>query len=68
MRVLHSRLVQLEERKREEEIARETGAKREIAFGSQIRSYTLHPDGVLDGDIQPFIETWLREKAKGDLS
>jgi peptide chain release factor 2 len=80
LKVLQSRLVQLEEKRREEEIARETGAKREIAFGSQIRSYVLHPykqvkdhrtkhetgniDAVLDGELQDFIETFLRQKAE----
>jgi peptide chain release factor 2 len=82
MRVLQSRLILLEEKKREEELAKESGAKRDIAFGSQIRSYVLHPDkwvkdlrtelktgnvdAVLDGDLQPFIEAWLIEKAKKD--
>ena len=80
MRVLQSRLAQHEEKRREEEIAKETGAKRDISFGSQIRSYTLHPekrvkdhrtnfetgntDAVLDGDLQEFIETYLRQRAE----
>ncbi len=80
LRVLQSRLVVLEERKREEELAKMSGAKREIAFGSQIRSYVLHPykmvkdhrtdhesgnvEAILDGDLQPFIESWLRLKAQ----
>lgn len=80
LKVLQSRLVQLEEQRREKEIAKETGAKTDIAFGSQIRSYTLHPDkrvkdhrtnhetgntdAVLDGDLQEFIETELRRRAQ----
>lgn len=80
MIVLKSRLAQLEEKRREEEIAAVTGTKRDIAFGSQIRSYVLHPykmvkdhrtdvetgnvDQVLDGDLQPFIEAYLRQQAQ----
>lgn len=80
LKVLQSRLVQLEEQRREEVIAKETGVKRDIAFGSQIRSYTLHPDkrvkdhrtnhetgnadAVLDGDLQAFIEAELRRRAQ----
>ncbi|MFQ5653180.1 MAG: peptide chain release factor 2 [Planctomycetota bacterium] len=80
MRVLKSRIVQLEEKKREEELARIGGDKGEIAFGSQIRSYVLHPykmvrdhrsdtetgniDAVLDGDLQLLIEAYLRQHAR----
>jgi peptide chain release factor 2 len=77
MKVLRSRLYDLEMKKREEEAAKRQGEKLEIAWGSQIRSYVLHPyrmvkdhrtgvevgdaDKVLDGDLDPFIEAWLRE-------
>jgi peptide chain release factor 2 len=79
MRVLKSRLVAkaLEEREAEMETLR--GEKSEIGFGSQIRSYVLHPyqmvkdhrtgvetgnvQAVLDGDIDRFIEAELRRKA-----
>ena len=80
MKVLRARLFhrrQEEERRKTE--AREAG-KREIAWGSQIRSYVLHPytmvkdhrtgaevgntQGVLDGDLDGFIEAWLRQKRK----
>ena len=43
MRILKSRLVELEQEKREEELAAERGAAQDIGFGSQIRSYVLHP-------------------------
>jgi peptide chain release factor 2 len=77
MKVLRARLYDREMRKREEEQAEREGQKMDIAFGSQIRSYVLHPyrmvkdhrtgvevgdaDRVLDGDIVPFIEAFLRE-------
>src|SRR5262249_15147984 len=66
MRILRSRLAELAEEEREAELARERGAAQDIGFGSQIRSYVLHPyqlvkdhrtdyevgntQGVLDGD------------------
>jgi peptide chain release factor 2 len=59
------------------------GAKKQNAFGSQIRSYVLQPyqmikdhrtkhqegqvDKVLNGDIEPFIKTYLMQKASGTL-
>ena len=77
MKILRARLYDLEMKKREEEQAEREGQKKEIAWGSQIRSYVLHPyqmvkdhrtqaevgdaRGVLDGDLDPFIEAWLRE-------
>lgn len=78
MKLLKARLYDLEMQKREEELAEAEDAKQDIAWGSQIRSYVLHPyrmvkdhrtdtevgdaDGVLDGDIDPFIEAWLKDK------
>jgi peptide chain release factor 2 len=78
MKILRSRLYDLEMKKRADEAAAREGVKREIAWGSQIRSYVLHPyrmvkdhrtetsvgdaDRVLDGDIDPFIEAWLRSQ------
>lgn len=72
LKVLKSRLYELELRKREEEQDEINANKDDIAFGSQIRSYVLHPyqmakdhrigldignvNAVLDGDIDPFIE------------
>ncbi len=78
-KVLMSRLYQLEEAKRDVELSKIFGEKGEIGFGYRIRSYTLHSynlikdertglkvadvDGVLDGNLQPFIEAELRRKA-----
>ena len=80
LKILRSRLYDLEMKKRAEEEAKRQGLKKEIAWGSQIRSYVLHPyrlvkdhrtgvevgdtDGVLDGALDPFIEGWLREGMK----
>lgn len=78
MKILRSRLYDLEISKREEEAAIKEGQKMEIAWGSQIRSYVLHPyrmvkdhrtnvevgdaDRVLDGGVDPFIESWLDQQ------
>ena len=43
LRILRSRLLEQEQEKREEELAKERGAAQDIGFGSQIRSYVLHP-------------------------
>ena len=76
MKVLKTRLYDLELRKREEAQAKVDSEKKDIAWGSQIRSYVLHPyrmvkdhrtgvevgdaDRVLDGDLGPFLEGFLR--------
>jgi peptide chain release factor 2 len=81
LRILRSRLAELEQERREEELARERGAAQEIGFGSQIRSYVLHPyqlvkdhrteqeagnaQGILDGDLDGFIHSYLLAKAAG---
>jgi peptide chain release factor 2 len=83
MRILRSRLAELEEEKREAELARERGARQDTGFGSQIRSYVLHPyqmvkdhrtdyeagnaQGVLDGDLDGFIHEYLLAKAAGKV-
>jgi peptide chain release factor 2 len=83
MRMLRSRLVELAEEEREAELARERGAAQDIGFGSQIRSYVLHPyqlvkdhrtnheagnaQGVLDGDLDGFIHAYLLAKAAGTV-
>jgi len=75
MKILRARLYDLEISKRKEEAAAKEGIKKDIAWGSQIRSYVLQPyrmvkdhrtsmemgdtDRVLDGDIDTFIEAWL---------
>jgi peptide chain release factor 2 len=75
MRVLRARLYQIANQKQKAELEQLTGDKKEIAFGSQIRSYVFAPyqlikdhrtnveignvDGVMDGDIDPFIEAFL---------
>jgi peptide chain release factor 2 len=79
MRMLKSRLAEVAEEEREAELARERGEAQNTGFGSQIRSYVLHPyqmvkdhrtehetgntEGVLDGDLDPFIQAYLLEKA-----
>ena len=81
MRILKSRLAELQEEQREAELARERGAAQDIGFGSQIRSYVLHPyqlvkdhrtdfevgnaQGVLDGALDGFIREYLLAKAAG---
>ncbi len=76
MKVLRSRLYDLEMQKRAAEQAEREGKKKDNSWGSQIRSYVLHPyrmvkdhrtgaevgdaDRVLDGNLDPFIEAWLR--------
>jgi peptide chain release factor 2 len=75
MRVLKARLYQVYEKKQREELAELTGEKKDIAFGSQIRTYTFHPyqiikdhrtgveigkvDAVMDGEIDPFVAAYL---------
>jgi len=79
MNMLRSRLYRLEEAKRREELQKLYSDKGEIAWGNQIRSYVLHPyqlvkdhrtdeetsniDAVLNGDLDDFIDAYLRMKA-----
>jgi peptide chain release factor 2 len=79
MKLLKSKLVELEERKRREEMAREKGEAQDVAWGSQIRSYVLHPytmvkdhrtgfemgdaQRVLDGDLDGFVHEYLVKSA-----
>ena len=78
LRVLRARLFELEREKKELEIAAQSGEKAEVGFGSQIRSYVLHPyklvkdlrtgeqtadvDRVLDGDLDAFIYAYLKNR------
>jgi peptide chain release factor 2 len=80
MTMLRSKLLELEERRRREEIAKERGEAQDVNFGSQIRSYVLHPYSmvkdhrtdfemgdtarVLDGDLDGFIRAYLLKSAK----
>jgi peptide chain release factor 2 len=81
MRILRARLYQVYEKKQREELAELTGEKKEIAFGSQIRTYTFHPyqvikdhrtglevgnvDAVMDGGLDPFIQAYLTAARTG---
>jgi peptide chain release factor 2 len=81
--MLKARLADLERQKREEELAAIQGEQQRVGFGSQIRSYVLQPyqmikdhrtkmevgdvNRVLDGDLDPFIKTYLLKKASGTL-
>ena len=79
MKMLRSKLVELEERKRNEELAKEKGDAQDVNFGSQIRSYVLHPymmvkdhrtdhemgdaNRVLEGDLDGFVRAYLLKAA-----
>jgi len=83
MQVLQARLAELNRQEQAEEINTERGHQREIAWGSQIRTYTFHPftlvkdhrtgvevgqvDAVMNGMLDPFIEAFLRWKARGKV-
>jgi peptide chain release factor 2 len=80
MRMLRARLLEEEERKRAEELAAERGEQKAAEWGSQIRSYTLHPstrvkdhrtgfevgdaNRVLDGDLDAFVREYLLSAAR----
>ena len=81
MRILTSRLAELREEEREAELAKERGSKVDVGFGSQIRSYVLHPyqmvkdhrtdhevgnaQSVLDGALDGFVQAYLLARATG---
>jgi peptide chain release factor 2 len=83
MKVLKARLYDLKMKEQQAKLEQLGGEKKDIAFGSQIRSYVLHPyqmakdhrtkeeigdvNRVLDGDIDPFIKAYLMRKASGTL-
>jgi peptide chain release factor 2 len=83
MKVLRARLYDLKVKENQARLDQIGGAKKEIAFGSQIRSYVLQPyqmikdhrtkmevgdiHRVLDGDLDGFIKTYLMRKAAGTL-
>ncbi len=80
MKLLMAKLLDLEIKKKELEISSIRGEQKEIAWGSQIRSYVFHPysmvkdhrtgvelgnvNAVMDGGIDPFISAYLKENAK----
>jgi peptide chain release factor 2 len=80
LRVLKARLYELKLREQQERRAAQTGEKREIAFGSQIRSYVLHPyklvkdhrtglevtdpDRILDGELDELIRAYLLVRSR----
>ncbi|UQZ90953.1 peptide chain release factor 2 [Deltaproteobacteria bacterium Smac51] len=80
MKVLRARLYQQEEEKKAAEVKKLHDSKKEIAWGSQIRSYVLQPyrlvkdnrtghesgnvDAILDGDISGFVESFLMQQAR----
>jgi len=83
LRVLTARLAELNRQEQADEINSERGQQREIAWGSQIRTYTFHPftlvkdhrtgvevgqvDAVMNGMLDPFIEAYLSWKARGSV-
>jgi peptide chain release factor 2 len=82
MAMLKAKLYQIEEDKRQAEVARQYGEKTDIGWGSQIRSYVFQPyqmvkdhrtgaktsdvSGVMDGDLDAFMEAKLRGQKAGD--
>ena len=83
MKVLKARLYDLKTKENQAKLDQISGTKKDIAFGSQIRSYVLHPyqmvkdhrtkeqvgdiNRVLDGDIDVFIKSYLMKKSSGTL-
>jgi peptide chain release factor 2 len=83
MKVLKARLFDLKMKEQQAKLEQLGGEKKDIAFGSQIRSYVLHPyqmakdhrtkeevgdvNRVLDGDLDMFIKSYLMKKASGTL-
>jgi peptide chain release factor 2 len=81
LKLLKARLYELELKKREEEAARLKGEHVQADFGTQIRTVTIHPytivkdhrtnyemgdtTGYLGGNVDPFIQAYLQEKAGG---
>jgi peptide chain release factor 2 len=84
MQILAARLAQRQREERRKEMEALSGEKRDVAFGSQIRTYTLAPyqlvkdertryetgnvQAVLDGDLDAFIEAYLHWRRQGDTS
>ena len=76
LRILRSRLYEQAEKKRREELAELTGAKKEIAFGNQIRSYTFHPEqrikdhrtNVEVGNVEAVMDDFAIVRAQQELA
>jgi peptide chain release factor 2 len=84
MAMLRAKLLELRERERQEEIAREKGEAQDVNFGSQIRSYVMHPysmvkdhrtgvevgdvERVLAGDLDGFVRAYLLAAAADGAS
>jgi peptide chain release factor 2 len=82
MALLRSKLAELERQQREAELDAIRGEQRDVAWGSQIRSYVLHPyqmvkdhrtgaetgntGAVLDGDLDELMAAFLRFRARGE--
>jgi peptide chain release factor 2 len=82
MQILAARLAELQREERRKEMEKLSGDKRDVAFGNQIRTYTLAPyqlvkdertryetgnvQAVLDGDLDGFIEAYLHWRRRGD--
>ena len=80
LQILVSKLLAIKEEEQEQKMAKLRGETANIDFGSQIRSYVFHPykmvkdhrtgyevgnvDSVMDGDLDGFVESWLRSKAR----
>ncbi len=83
MKVLKARLYDLRTKEQQAKLSQISGVKKDIAFGHQIRSYVLapyrmvkdhrtkeqvgDPDRVLEGDLDPFIKSYLMKKSSGTL-
>ena len=76
MKMLRARLHEVEKQKFEQDLESRSGEKRDVAWGSQIRSYVFHPykmvkdlrtghetsdvEGVMDGALDPFVSSYLK--------
>jgi peptide chain release factor 2 len=84
MRVLKARLYDMKQKEQQAALEKISGTKQQIAFGSQIRNYVMQPyqlvkdlrtkeqtgdvNRVLDGDIDPFIKSYLMKRSSGTLA
>ena len=84
MKMLEARLHQLEKERKSEELESRSGEKREVGWGSQIRSYVFHPykmvkdlrtshetgnvDAVMNGELDPFVNSYLKSLATGSFN